>query len=138
MYEVEEILSPADFTVYEQNPVRTRMRPTYNNKKILLEIDREREQGAFYMDGGLLTLHPIRVKLKQTPLPGLYRLVFSWKGIYTYSKFVLEEYTGNIYCVPFHISLTHFNFDHSYLWAVRATGSLHEKNRDEINRGEIK
>ncbi len=132
MFKLEELTSVVDFTVYEQNPVRTRMRPAEKDKKIRLEINREREQGTLYLDGRLLTLNPIRVKLKQTSLPGLYQLVFSGKGVYTYSKFVLEEYTGNIYWVPFHISLANFNFNHSYLWAVRVTGQLHEFNRGGI------
>ncbi|MCP5053047.1 MAG: hypothetical protein GY940_38120 [bacterium] len=126
MFEVEELTSVMDFIVYEQNPVRTRMRPAGKDNKIRLEINREREQGTLYLGSRLFFLNPIRVKLRQTSLPGLYRLVFSGKGVYTYSTFVLEDQTGNIYQVPHHISLANFNFNHSYLWAVRVTGQLHQ------------
>lgn len=133
---IEELMSIMDFIIYEQNPVRTRLRPAYGGIPIRLDINRGTGQGKLYLDYGWFTIHTIRVSIKPTALAGLYRLVFSGKGVYSYSEFVLEEYTGNIYCMPFHIPLEHIG--PSYLWAVKAADPSQRYHSEEVTAGDIK
>jgi hypothetical protein len=119
---VETLTTAADFVIYEQNPVRTRMRLAGTAKQVLLKIDRERERAEFYLGNSPLALNKIRVNFKETSFPGLYELIFSGRGIYTYTRFLFEAPTGTIYSLPVHISIGDFNPDLSCLWAITVNG----------------
>jgi hypothetical protein len=128
------------FTIYEQNPVRTRMRMKDNNIAVTLKINRGEKQAAFYIGDNPLKVGRIRVTFKEITSSGpwLYQLNFGGKDVYTYKRFIFEPFTGTIYSVyslraPFNIELAPGKND---VWAKMV--DIQREERILINKGEKK
>jgi hypothetical protein len=135
---VEDIDLP--FTIYEKNPVRTRMRMKDNNIPVTLKINRVKKQAAFYIGDSPLKMGCIRVTFKEIDSPGswLYQINFGGKDVYTYKRFIFEPASGNIYSVPslrapFNIELAPGK---NNVWAKMV--DIHREERILINKGEKK
>ncbi len=135
---VEDINLP--FTIYEKNPVRTRMRMKDNNIAVTLKINRGKKQAAFYIGDSPLKVGCMRVIFKEIASSGpwLYQLNFGGKDVYTYKRFIFEPASGTIYSVPslrapFNIELNPGKND---VWAKMV--DIHWEERILINKGEKK
>lgn len=117
---VNEILTgpiDLDFTLYEQNPVRTRMRLADETVPITLKLNRENHQAAFFIGGVPLKFHRLRVVTDEITPRGWHRLTFSGKDVHTYKKFIYEPFSGTIHAVPHHYPLSILNLENGTLWA---------------------
>lgn len=123
------------FDIYEHNPVRTRMRLLDKNMPVTFKINRVEKQAAFYVGNRRLKCAPIRVTFTEiAPTTLLYELNFGGKDVYTYSRFIFDSSTGNIYSVC--RSLNSLNLETSPIWAKKID---REKERFIKQRGgEIK
>ncbi len=88
------------FTVYNQSPVRTRMRPADERTPVMVKINHEKKKAEFYIGNNRLKLNSIRAVFKEIEPGELYRLTFSGIGVYMYSGFIFKRSAGAIYTVP--------------------------------------
>ncbi len=123
------------FDIYKHNPVRTRMRLLDKNIPVTFKINRVEKQAAFYIGNRRLKLAPIRVMFTEiAPTTWLYELNFGGKDVYTYSRFIFDSSTGNIYSVC--RSLNPLNLETSPIWAKKI--DREEERFIKQREGEIK
>ena len=121
------------FTIYEQNPVRTRIRLGDKSIPVLLKINREKKEAAFYIGNRPLKLSGIRVKYKEIAVRELYELTFWGTGVCTYKRFFLEPAAGVIYAVPSYSAFISIDVDKHPVWALKTYRE--ESGGRQINRG---
>lgn len=85
------------FTIYEQNPVRTRMRLSEKSTPVILKINLGKKQVEFYIGNSQLKLNPIHVTFKEIAPGWLYELNFGGDDVYTYKRFIFDPAAGVIY-----------------------------------------
>jgi hypothetical protein len=90
------------FAIYEQNPVRTRMRLLEKSTPVILRINRGEKQVGFYMGNSRLRLEHVRVTFREIAPGWLYQLDFGGRDVYTYKRFIFEPDAGAIYAIPPH------------------------------------
>ena len=84
------------FLIYEQNPVRTRIRFLHEDEPVTLGINRQQNQVKFYLNGSRLPLNLLGAKF--TPIAyGRYELRFIGPVVLTDPVFICETDTGKIY-----------------------------------------
>lgn len=125
--------------VYEQNPVRTRMRLSDENMPIILKLNRQKKQAAFYIGNSRLKLNCIRVTFTEIVPGELYELTFYGFDVYTYKRFIFKPPIGAIYAVPIHHRAAvafEPEFDEKNVWAVMI--DIEREKGKLLNQGEIK
>jgi hypothetical protein len=117
---VNEILTEPvdlDFTLYEQNPARTRIRLMDESVPITLRLNKTKQQVTLFVGGVPLKSHPLRVLTAEITARGWYRLTFGGKDVHAYKTFIYEPFSGTIHAVPHHYSLSNLNLESGTLWA---------------------
>lgn len=89
------------FTVYEQNTLRTRMWLAAENIPVILKINREKKQGAFFIAGSRLKLEYLRVTFTEIVAGESYELMFDGPDVHAYKRFIFNSSAGAIRAVPF-------------------------------------
>ncbi|MCP5047984.1 MAG: hypothetical protein GY940_12480 [bacterium] len=122
------------FTIYEQNPLRTRMRLTDNAEPVLLAIDREKKQAVFYIGSSGWRVENIRVSLGKAGPGGLYKLTFGGGAVHTHGKLFLEPAAGNIYAVKHRRGAFNIDINSTPVWGVK----VYKEELKEIDQGGFK
>jgi len=107
------------FTIYEQDPVRTRMRLKNKNMPVLLIVNRQKKEVVFYIGDSPLKLTPPRAAFQELALTGLYELTFTGSNVHTYKRFIFKPADGVIYAVPFHPAPVSLDLDNCPVWAIK-------------------
>jgi len=89
------------FTVYEQNALRTRLWLAAENIPVILKINREKKQGAFFIAGSRLKLEYLRVTITEIVAGESYELMFDGPDVHAYKRFIFNSSAGAIRAVPF-------------------------------------
>lgn len=89
------------FTVYEQNALRTRLWLAADNIPVILKINREKKQGAFFIGGSRLNLDYLRVTITEIVVEETYELTFDGPDVHAYKRFIFNSSGGAIRAVPF-------------------------------------
>jgi len=126
------------FTIYEQNPARTRMRLSDESMPVILKINREKTQAAIYIGNSRLKLNPIRVTSSEIVPGELVELTFTGLDVYAYKRFIFKNPGKTIHALPLHPApgTLEPEFNKNNVWAIKLDIKP-EKGRF-INEGGIK
>ncbi len=118
------------FTIYEQNPVRTRLRLKNKNTPALLTVNRQKKEAAFYIGDSPLKLNPLRAAFQELPLAGLYELIITGSNVHTYKRFIYKPAAGVFYAVPFHLATVSLDLENCPVWAIKTGEQKIKKERE--------
>ncbi len=128
------------FFIYEQNPLRTRMKLLDERQPVLLRIDQKRECVVeAFVGNNRLKLNPIRVTFTEEVPGKLYELRFVGPNVNTHRRFIFIPSRGIIYAAPFSSERLKVDAapDRNTEWTVWAV-KIDPGEEQLINQGEIK
>lgn len=126
------------FIIYEQNPLRTRMKLSDKSQPVQLKLDRGKKQVEVYVGNSRLKLNRIRVTGKEIVPGELVELAFTGLDVYTYKRFLFKPFMETIYAVPLHQApvTLEAELNKKNAWALKI--DIEQEQGRLMNRGGIK